>query len=481
MAKRLRGAGRITVDDGPVEFSQRHAKFGTVDPKARQVSSKISDSVDERSETHRIALLPLADVDINVDSGKKNIKRAAKMMDFRTPKAMPNLARTTIDHENSSPVQKSSCAGYESRRTSPIEPPTMCPDPSTASALFPSYEDSMGTPGIGFSLEAAVGCSTPETVPANITETRITAPLSATGHTDRKRKLDETDLQVPVQISPIKKVKKRLRGLLRELGPGASRFIIGAPNFATPARPKNAMPSTIDDYARIGSRRLSRRLAEATLSSAQERSHLDFQDLKAQESQRIKSAMTKKQNKSQQSKETKICIVCSGTKAWRRWHSTTCGSWRCNKCQKKSATLAKRISTPAGTHMNVDKQRTRTAHKLSEEELIHLLVRRRQGATFSAIATELKKWKTGQSVKNYLNKPEIQALVKSLSDRIETGYAASTKPCQKGPFQDNLMLKEDGHAILKSATALTTDKTSPISMRQDDEKRDEDDLDVLCS
>jgi hypothetical protein len=51
-------------------------------------------------------------------------------------------------------------------------------------------------------------------------------PLAAAGTPSRKRAASTT----------VRAKAKRLRGLLRELGPGASRFIVGAKNYATPEK-----------------------------------------------------------------------------------------------------------------------------------------------------------------------------------------------------------------------------------------------------
>lgn len=70
----------------------------------------------------------------------------------------------------------------------------------------------------------------------------------------------------------------------------------------------------------------------------------------------------------------------------------------------------------------------RAAYTLADEELVAVLVSRRQGRSFDMIARELRKWKTGQSVKKFLDRPDTRARAIELDSRVQDVLARIIVP-----------------------------------------------------
>lgn len=284
-----------------------------------------------------------------------------------------------------------------------------------------------------------------------------------------KRKIDQTDLHIPVQLSPHKKVKKKLGGLSRELDHDANTLIIGAPKFATLARPKLVL-----DDSKL-ERRTSRRLTTAKVCNSR-----DVSVISTASNDRscmingIISQKSARPNATNPKKAMKSCIECLSLKAWSRWHNTECGSWRCHRCYKRQKVREGVKSKSTGSKV----RRGRVGHQLTPEEHVLLMVRHRQGYSFNAIAKELNKWKTGQSVRTYLQKPATRVILAKLKDRIEALLAQQTdqalapvkKRTQRKPRKDK--------GIPRSAMTRDTARSKPIGIYHD---ADVDDLNFLTS
>lgn len=344
-------------------------------------------ATDETSATsiaNTDALVPMRDVSVNISSHKK--LRVGKMMDFRTPKALKTQTPKNSSRKKAPTMQNLI---------------TVCADivqivPQKDIILSPPRQTSTPDPGHQMQRNIVHVEATPNITPIPTrNEDRIQALDSpapqhaaepgSTQHSVRKRSRDQVDIEVPLKTSPQVAKKRKLRGLLRELGAGASRFVIDAPNFATPARRKSIAFTRLRlNAAGRQSRRISSRLQAMVVEAA------------------VPSRQSvAKRGRTTLLKVVKSCVVCLGKKAWNRWHPAGEGLWNCNKCHKRPQCTGNEVSTVVSQRAST---RGRAAYSLSEQDVILILLRRREGCAFDAIARELDKWKTGQSVKIHFEK-----------------------------------------------------------------------------
>ncbi|CCG83959.1 protein of unknown function [Taphrina deformans PYCC 5710] len=223
-ALRLRGAGRTFVDAAPIAFKSRLAIEPVEAAEVLKVTAVANvDCIDTRT--------PLAEMNSNRII-QKPTKPSGKSMDFRTPKLIKAAkAKTPVQ----SPPRMVSC---DILTTPAVEIPLVSiDDAGLCSPLqFSTPTAALHEPCHATETAIQLVDSTPEE-----THSPFTSPVPSENiahPSTRKRKLETMDIAVPINMSPVESKKRKLRGLLRELGPGASRFVLGAPNFATPARRK---------------------------------------------------------------------------------------------------------------------------------------------------------------------------------------------------------------------------------------------------
>ncbi|ORY86286.1 hypothetical protein BCR37DRAFT_391082 [Protomyces lactucae-debilis] len=214
-AARKRGAGRTFVDSNPITFARRKSLKAPLAPV----------DVNDHLVAIRDVKTPRKERQAEVSRSER--KRKSKMMNFATPKTVKK-AKTVVS--SSTKVNASQ---------------EILGDLNTA-AVAPTLQRA-GTEPLSSSLHQSDRPSPPgPPSPASPDQAEEEVALSIKIKTPaRKRKHEET-IKQPVKVkTPARKqthghtgkpAVKRPRGLLRELGPGASRFIVGAKNYATPEK-----------------------------------------------------------------------------------------------------------------------------------------------------------------------------------------------------------------------------------------------------
>lgn len=414
LIRRLRGAGRIKVDDAPIAF---HLRDSTT-----SLSRKRSRTIEKCSKTSKTSKTANSDRDVLVEvtnSVQRTISKkrlSTKLMDFRTPTVTKPSKQPRLREQT--PAAISPCKEH------PID---LILDEAIFSTPLQASTPEANVPlclqiGKEIVVKDAVDSSTRHTASSMTVEPTIDNKLSSSNSNDdvchvprsgQKRKVEHVDMSVPVQSSPAKKIRKKLNGVLRELGPGASRFIVGAPNYVTPARLSRAVGQQTKS-----NRRTIKRVVPIVKISYSESPIVNRSKLRG-------------------SRLKKACQVCGSLKAWSRWHSTGFDSWKCHRCYKEDSTLTTNQAEGG------PRRRDRAGITLSTEEHILLMVRHKQGCTFQSIATELKKWKTGQSVRNYFHKPTTQRVLSSLEAQISARLAMEAGKSNDSQSQHSVVPEDD--------------------------------------